>query len=87
MKILAATLTGMSVDDFKGEVKKWLDTARDPRWKRPYTELTYLPMIELLKYPPANGYRTYIVTGGGQGCIPKRCTGSTRAGGRHYRRN
>jgi phosphoglycolate phosphatase-like HAD superfamily hydrolase len=65
-KILAATLTGMSVDEFKGEAKKWLDTARDPRWKRPYTELTYLPMIELLKYLRANGYRTYVVTGGGQ---------------------
>jgi phosphoglycolate phosphatase-like HAD superfamily hydrolase len=65
-KILAATLTGMSVDEFQAEVKKWLDTARDPRWKRPYTELTYLPMIELLKYLRAKGYRTYIVTGGGQ---------------------
>jgi hypothetical protein len=65
-KILAATLTGMSVDEFKAEAKKWLDTARDPRWKRPYTELTYLPMIELLKYLRANGHETYIVTGGGQ---------------------
>jgi phosphoglycolate phosphatase-like HAD superfamily hydrolase len=65
-KILAATLTGMSVEDFQTNVKKWLATARDPRWKRPYTELTYLPMIELLKYMRANGYRTYIVTGGGQ---------------------
>ncbi len=65
-KILAATLTGMSVDEFKTEAGKWLHTARDPRWKRPYTELTYLPMIELLKYLRANGYRTYIVTGGGQ---------------------
>jgi haloacid dehalogenase-like hydrolase len=66
LKILAATLTGMSADEFKAEAKKWLDTARDPRWKRPYTELTYLPMMELLKYLRANGYRTYIVTGGGQ---------------------
>jgi len=65
-KILAATLTGMSVDDFEAEVKQWLGTARDPRWKRPYTDLTYLPMIELLKYMRANGYKTYIVTGGGQ---------------------
>src|SRR5271156_3357864 len=66
VKIAAATLTGMSVDEFQAEAKKWLDTARDPRWKRPYTELTYLPMIEVLKYLRANGYRTYIVTGGGQ---------------------
>ena len=65
-KILAATLTGMSVEDFKTEAKKWLDTAKDPRWKRPYTELTYVPMQEVLKYLQANGYRTYIVTGGGQ---------------------
>jgi phosphoglycolate phosphatase-like HAD superfamily hydrolase len=66
LKILAATLTGMSVDEFQAEAKAWLDIARDPRWKRPYTELTYLPMIEVLKYLRANGYQTYIVTGGGQ---------------------
>jgi phosphoglycolate phosphatase-like HAD superfamily hydrolase len=65
-KILAATLTGMSVDEFNAEAKKWLETAKDPRWKRPYTELTYLPMQEVLKYLRANGYKTYIVTGGGQ---------------------
>ncbi len=65
-KILAATLTGMSVDEFRAEAQKWLDTAKNPRWNRPYTELTYLPMQELLKYLRANGYKTYIVTGGGQ---------------------
>ena len=65
-KILAATLTGMSVDDYHEQVKNWLDTARDPRWRRPFTALAYLPMVELLKYLRANGYRTYIVTGGGQ---------------------
>jgi phosphoserine phosphatase len=66
LKIVAATLTGMSVEDFKTEVKAWLATARDPRWKRPYTELTYQPMQEVLKYLRDNGYKTYIVTGGGQ---------------------
>jgi phosphoglycolate phosphatase-like HAD superfamily hydrolase len=66
MKVLAATMTGMSVDQFRDEAKRWLDTAKDARWKRPYTELTYLPMVELLKYLRANGYKTYIVTGGGQ---------------------
>jgi phosphoglycolate phosphatase-like HAD superfamily hydrolase len=66
LKILAATLTGMSVETFQAEVKKWIDTARDPRWKRPFTELTYLPMQELLTYLRANGHKTYIVTGGGQ---------------------
>jgi len=65
-KILAATLTGMSVDTFNAEVKKWLATARDHRWKRSYTELVYVPMIELMKYLRANGYKTYIATGGGQ---------------------
>jgi phosphoglycolate phosphatase-like HAD superfamily hydrolase len=65
-KILAVTLTGMSVEEFSVEAKKWLEKARDPRWKRPYTELTYLPMQEVLKYLRANGYKTYIVTGGGQ---------------------
>ena len=65
-KILAATLTGMSVEQFNADAKKWLAEAKDPRWKRPYTELTYLPMQEVLKYLRANGYKTYIVTGGGQ---------------------
>jgi phosphoglycolate phosphatase-like HAD superfamily hydrolase len=65
-KILAATLTGMSVETFNTEVKKWLETAKDPRWKRPYTDLTYLPMQEVLSYLRDNGYKTYIVTGGGQ---------------------
>ena len=91
VKIAAATLTGMSVDEFQAEAKKWLDTARDPRWKRPYTELTYLPMIELLKYLRANGYRTYIVTGGGQDFVrvySEEVYGNPpRAGGRHRRRN
>jgi phosphoserine phosphatase len=66
MKILAATLTGMSVDDFNAEAKKWIGEAKDPRWKRPYTELTYQPMKEVMEYLRANGYKTYIVTGGGQ---------------------
>jgi phosphoserine phosphatase len=66
LKILAATLTGMSVDAFDAEAKQWLGSARDPRWKRPYTELTYLPMREVLELLRAAGYKTYIVTGGGQ---------------------
>jgi phosphoglycolate phosphatase-like HAD superfamily hydrolase len=65
-KILAATLTGMSVDEFNAEARQWLATAKDPRWKRPYTELIYQPMQEVLTYLRANGYKTYIVTGGGQ---------------------
>jgi phosphoglycolate phosphatase-like HAD superfamily hydrolase len=65
-KIAVATLTGMSVDDFRADVTKWTAGAKDPRWKRPYTELTYQPMQEVLRYLRANGYKTYIVTGGGQ---------------------
>jgi len=65
-KIAIATLTGMSVETFQAEVKQWLADAKHPRWKKPYTELTYLPMQEVLKYLRANGYKTYIVTGGGQ---------------------
>ena len=47
--------------------------AKDPRWKKPYTELTYLPMQEVLKYLRDNGYKTYIVTGGGQDFV-RACT-------------
>ncbi len=65
-KIALATLTGMSVETFRDEAKQWLAGAKDSRWKKPYTELTYLPMQEVLKYLRANGYKTYIVTGGGQ---------------------
>jgi len=92
--ILAATLTGISVDEFNAEAKKWLEAAKDPRWKRPYTELTYQPMQEVLKYLRANGYKTYIVTGGGQdfvrvyservyGIPPEQVVGT--AGGTNYR--
>jgi phosphoglycolate phosphatase-like HAD superfamily hydrolase len=65
-KIIAVTYTGMTVEKFSSELSRWLAEARDPRWKRPYTELTYQPMQELLKYLRDHGYKTYIVTGGGQ---------------------
>jgi phosphoglycolate phosphatase-like HAD superfamily hydrolase len=65
-KILATTLTGMTVEEFNAESKKWLETARHPRWNRPYTELVYQPMLEVLRYLRDNAYKTYIVTGGGQ---------------------
>ena len=65
-KIAVATLTGMPTDEFRKEAQAWIEKARDPRWKRPFTDLTYLPMQEVLKYLRANGYKTYIVTGGGQ---------------------
>src|SRR5215472_17134068 len=66
LRIVGATLTGMDVDTFRDEVLAWMGEARDPRWKRRYTDLVYLPQIELLNYLRANGYKTYIVTGGGQ---------------------
>jgi hypothetical protein len=66
MKILGATLSGMSVDDFNAEAKKWLATAKHPRFKQLYTDLIYQPMIEVMKLFRANGYKTYFVTGGGQ---------------------
>src|SRR5437660_3895712 len=65
-KILMATLTGMSTEQFQTEVKQWFAEAKDPRWHKPYNKLTYQPMQEVLKYLRANGYKTYICTGGGQ---------------------
>ena len=65
-KLLMATLTGMTVDEFATSAGEWIATAKDHRWKRPYTDLTYLPMQEVLSYLRDNGYQTYIVTGGGQ---------------------
>ncbi len=66
MTIFVATQTGMSVEAFQQIARDWLATAKDPRWHRPYTELIYQPMLEVMKYLRANGYETYIVTGGGQ---------------------
>ena len=60
-KILAATLTGMTVDEFNAEVKKWIDTAKHPLWKRFYTELTYQPTLEVMQYLGANGDRWPVI--------------------------
>src|SRR5438093_7312744 len=57
-KILMATLTGMSTEEFQAQVKQWLADAKNPRWHKPYNEMTYLPMQEVLKYLRANGYKT-----------------------------
>jgi phosphoglycolate phosphatase-like HAD superfamily hydrolase len=65
-KLLAATPSGMSTDEFQARAAQWIATARDKRWNRPYTELVYQPMLEAMRYLRANGYKTYIVTGGGQ---------------------
>jgi phosphoglycolate phosphatase-like HAD superfamily hydrolase len=65
-KILFATLSGMNVIQFNAEAQKWIETAKHPRWDRPYTDLAYQPMLEVLRYLRNNSYKTYIVTGGGQ---------------------
>ncbi len=65
-EIAGATLSGTTVEEFNANVKQWLKTAKHSRWKRPYTDLTYQPMREVLIYFRANGFKTYIVTGGGQ---------------------
>ena len=60
-----ATHSGMTTNEFQTIVLDWIATARDPRFKRPYTELAYLPMVELLGFLRANGFKTFIVSGGG----------------------
>jgi phosphoglycolate phosphatase-like HAD superfamily hydrolase len=65
LTIIMATHAGMTTGEFSKTVLDWLATARHPRFKRPYTELVYQPMIELLAYLRANGFKTYIVSGGG----------------------
>ena len=64
-ELVMATHADMTVDEFLQTVRDWLATARHPRFHRPYTELVYVPMLELLAYLRANGFSTYIVTGGG----------------------
>jgi phosphoglycolate phosphatase-like HAD superfamily hydrolase len=66
MEIVGATHSGMTDEAFAEIARQWLETARHPRFKRPYTKLVYQPMLEVMEYLRANGFRTYIVTGGGQ---------------------
>jgi phosphoglycolate phosphatase-like HAD superfamily hydrolase len=65
LEIMAATHTGMTTDEFEQIVKEWIATARHPRFHRPYNELVYQPMLELLAYLRASGFKTFIVSGGG----------------------
>jgi len=64
-KLIMATHAGMTTDQFSQTVRNWLKTARHPRFQRPYSELVYQPMLELLAYLRKNGFRTYITSGGG----------------------
>ncbi len=65
LTLMAATHTNMTTDDFTTAVSDWIATARHPRFDRPYTDLVYQPMVELLRYLRANGFKTFIVSGGG----------------------
>ena len=63
--LLATTHTGMTCDEFDRIARNWLDTARHPRFQRLYKECVYQPQLELLAYLKANGFKTFIVSGGG----------------------
>jgi phosphoserine phosphatase len=87
-RLVAATHSGMTMEQFRSIVADWLAKAKHPRFKRPYTELIYQPMLEVLQYLRANGFKTYIVTGGGQqfvrayaeqvyGIVPEHVIGSS----------
>jgi hypothetical protein len=65
MEMTMATHAGMTSDEFTQIVKDWLATARHPVTSRPYTEMVYQPMLDLLAYLRANGFKTFIVSGGG----------------------
>jgi phosphoserine phosphatase len=87
-RLVAATHSGMTIERFRRIVRDWLARAKHPRFKRPYTELVYQPMLEVLQYLRANHFKTYIVTGSGQefvrayaqsvyGIVPEHVIGSS----------
>lgn len=65
LEIVMATHSGITTEEFEQVVKDWFATAKHPRTKRPYTEMVYQPMLELLDYLRASDFKTYIVSGGG----------------------
>jgi phosphoserine phosphatase len=65
LTLVMATHAGMTTDEFQKIVKDWLASARHPKFKRPYNRLVYQPMLELLAYLRTNGFKTFIVSGGG----------------------
>ena len=65
MRVLALTHAGMTVEEFRDAVETWLTSAQHPRFARPYHQLTYQPMQELLAYLGGNGFKNFIVSGGG----------------------
>jgi phosphoglycolate phosphatase-like HAD superfamily hydrolase len=64
-ELLTVTHTGMTIDEFASTVREWMATARHPTSKKPYNEMTFQPMIDVLTYLRANGFKTFIVSGGG----------------------
>ncbi|MGE5668558.1 MAG: HAD family hydrolase [Betaproteobacteria bacterium] len=64
-ELIAATHAGMTTEEFEVQVRDWIRTARHPRFNRPYTDLAYQPMLELLAYLRDHDFRTFIVSGGG----------------------
>ncbi|WP_375786898.1 HAD family hydrolase [Bradyrhizobium sp. Pha-3] len=87
-ELVAVTHAGMTTVEFETIVTDWLANARDRRFRRPYTELVYHPMLELLAYLRANGFKTFIVSGGGiefmrpwtdsvYGVLPEQVVGSS----------
>jgi len=90
LEIITVTHSGMTTEEFSRIVADWLATARHPRFNRLYTEMVYQPMLELLSYLRANGFKTFIVSGGGvefmrafservYGIPPEQVVGSTIA--------
>lgn len=65
MRVLALTHAGMTTDEFDARVAEWLKTAKHPRFKRSYSKCIYQPMLEVLSHLRANGFKTFIVSGGG----------------------
>jgi phosphoserine phosphatase len=93
LEMVMATHAGMTTEEFEKSVTDWLTTARHPKTGRPFTEMVYQPMLEVLAYLRANGFKTFIVSGGGiefmrpwtekvYGIPPERVIGST--GGLQY---
>lgn len=65
-EIVRETHAGMTIDEFHDRVVEWLKVSRHPRFKRPFTELVYQPMLEVMEFFKAHGFKVYIVSGGGQ---------------------
>lgn len=65
LEIIATTHSGMTVPEFHAIVEDWMRTAQHPRFRQPYNQCIYQPMVELLRYLRANGFKTFIVSGGG----------------------